>query len=726
MPDAPPEPDAPKPDAPARTSAAPDAPDMEALQAKIVRALEGKVVRKDLTQLVKGNAVVPTYVLEYLLGQYCPTDDEDLIRNGVKKVRQIVQNHYVHRDEAELVKAEIRKSTSHKVIDRVQVQLNEKRDIYEASFSNLGIRGVEVDEETVTTYRKLLTGGVWCIVDMGYLHTEESRRSPWIIEQLKPIQMGRFDLQDYRDSRSQFTVDEWMNLLIQSIGLNPQTLSRRNKLYQLVRLIPFCERNYNLIELGPKGTGKSHIYSEFSPHGILISGGDVTKAKLFVNNNTGNIGLVGYWDVVGFDEFAGSDKRIGRGLVDIMKNYMANRSFSRGRDTMSAEASMAFIGNTDRSVPYMVKHSNFFEPLPKSYYDPAFIDRLHFYVPGWEVDKLRSEMFSTGYGFIVDYLAEALHTLRGEDYSLLAREHVDLDPSLTKRDRDGAMKTLSGLLKLLYPGKDCSKEEVMTLLEFAMEGRRRVKDHLLRIDETFEPVDFQFTDAATGEVTEVETLEFTQYAQLVAAYNKEQEGERQDGGSKDSPPRNASSNVAGSVGTDPAAEEKSTIEPGTHRVVKENQQGISYETLFAEPLKGANRIEIVDPYIRRYHQVNNVMEFCDMVLCLQPPGEEVAVSLLTGADVEEQDKQEQFLDELAESLEGTGVRFAYEITWDSLHARSIKTDTGWKISLDRGLDIFQAPAGRFDLGHANPERRRCKPFEVTYLREEDLTFRVNV
>jgi len=693
--------------------------DLEALQIKIVRALEGKVVRKDLTQLVKGNAVVPTYVLEYLLGQYCPTDDDDLIRNGVKKVRQIIRSHYVHRDEAELVKSTIRQQKEHKIIDRVSVQLNENRDIYVAAFSNLGIRGVEVSEEVIEQHPKLLTSGVWCIVDMAYLHTEEARRSPWIIERLKPIQMGSFDLQDYRASRSQFTTDEWLDLLIQSIGLNPATLSRRNKLYQLVRLIPFCERNYNLIELGPKGTGKSHIYSEFSPHGILISGGDVTKAKLFVNNNTGDIGLVGYWDVVGFDEFAGQDKRVSRGLVDIMKNYMANRSFSRGRDTMSAEASMAFIGNTDRSVPYMIKHSNLFEPLPKGYYDPAFIDRLHFYVPGWEVDKLRNEMFTNGYGLIVDYLAEALHTLRGEDFSLMAREHFELDPSLTKRDRDGTLKTVSGLVKMLYPGGDAPKAVLKDLLEFALEGRRRVKEHLLRIDETFEPVDFAYTDRTTGEEHTVHTLEFNQYPSLVQAYEAEQGAP-----SGVEPPPTPSALPAEKTTSDGDAP---TIESGRHLIIQENQTGVSYEKLFASVVEDASRIEIVDPYLRLYHQVRNLMEFCDMILRVKPAGEEVAVSVLTGADREKQDEQEDYLANLAESLEASGIQFKYEITWESIHARSITTDTGWKISLDRGLDIFQPPGENpFDLSRSSQEHRRCKPFEVTYLREDDITFDVDM
>lgn len=698
------------------------------LQRKIIDHLDGRIVRKDLTQLVKGNAIVPSYVLEYLLGQYCPTDDEDLIENGVRKVRQIVSEHYVHREEAELVKAEIRRKTSHKVIDRVQVSLNEKKDVYQAAFSNLGIKGVEIAEETIEAHPKLLTGGVWCIVDMAYLHTEESGSTPWIVERLKPIQMGSFDLDAYVEAREAFTADEWLDLLIQSIGLNPETLGRRNKLYQIVRLIPYCERNYNVVELGPKGTGKSHAYSEFSPHGILISGGDVTKAKLFVNNNTGDIGLVGYWDVVGFDEFAGKDKRVNRGLVDIMKNYMANRSFSRGRDTMSAEASMAFIGNTDRSVPYMLKHSNLFEALPKGYYDPAFIDRLHFYIPGWEVDKLRSEMFTKGYGLIVDYLAEALHIMRGKDYSLMIRDHFELDSSLTKRDRDGAMKTLSGLLKLLYPGKNCPKDDLKDLLEFAMEGRRRVKDHLLRIDETFEPVAFQFTEKGGGPVTTVDTLEFAQYPQLVQAYEDDQSGSPASGSTStgaSSPSEQAPEDSITASVPEPESEEDE-LENGKQLVVKENQKGISYKKLFADHLDGAQRIEIVDPYIRAYHQVRNLMEFCDMVLQTLPEGEEVEVSLLTGVDTESEEEQEELLDELEAGLSGTGIRFEYDREWSGIHARSIKTDTGWKISLDRGLDIFQPPSSRFDLGRVNQEERRCKPFEVTYLREEDITFKVDV
>jgi ATP-dependent Lon protease len=695
------------------------------LQKKIVDHFEGKVVRKDLTQLVKGNAVVPSYVLEYLLGQYCPTDDEDLIRRGVEKVRNIVNNHYVHRDEAELVKSKIRQRGEHKIIDRVTVSLNENRDVYLASFSNLGVSGIEVKEDTVMTHPKLLTGGVWCIVDMAYLHTEESARSPWIIEKIKPIQLAGFDLDEYVQLRSRFTLDEWVNLVMQSIGLDPSGFGWRTKLLHLVRLIPYCERNYNFIELGPKGTGKSHIFSEFSPHGILISGGDVTKAKLFVNNNTGDIGLVGYWDVVGFDEFAGKGKGSQRDLVDIMKNYMANRSFSRGRDTMSAEASLVFIGNTDRSVPYMLKHSNLFEALPDSYYDPAFIDRLHFYLPGWEIDKVRSEMFADGYGFIVDYLAEGLHTLRKEDYSLPAQEQMEFDSSMTKRDQDGTLKTLSGLLKILYPGGNCPDDVLRDLLDFAMEGRVRVKHHLRRIDDTFEPVDFRYTDTRTGEEVEVETLEHDQHRQLVRAYARRENGEEEAPASEE-----ASGQATVTDPTESAWTPDETLKSGRHATVKENQTGVSYRRLFADHLRGAQRIEVVDPYIRKFHQARKFLEFCKMLVRILPDGEEIRLSLLTGTEEGEVEDQEAHLQQVKQGLVGTGIRFDYEITWSGIHDRSIKTDTGWKILLGRGLDIFQYRENPLSLGRVDQEARPCKPFEVTYLREADLeepiTFAVDV
>ena len=368
------------------------------LDDKINKVFAGCVVRKDLVKTVKGNAAVPSYVLEYLLGQYCATNDDDTIKAGIKSVKDILEKHHVDRSKAGFIKSQIQQKGRYKVIDKVFVVLDEKNDCYKATFSNLGINGVIIPAETACKkYPRLLVSGIWCLADLEYQYSESPKDCPWI-SSIKPIQLSHFDFEDFKTKREEFTTDEWIDLLIQSIGFNPEMLSRRNKLLQLVRLIPYCERNYNLIELGPKGTGKSHIYTEFSPHGILLSGGEVSAAKLFVNNaKKHDIGLVGYWDNIAFDEFAGKAKKADKALVDIMKGYMANKSFSRGVETLTALASMTFIGNTKHNVPYMLKHSNLFEELPAQYLDSAFIDRLYFYIPGWEIDTIRPELYTTGY-----------------------------------------------------------------------------------------------------------------------------------------------------------------------------------------------------------------------------------------------------------------------------------------------------------------------------------------
>ena len=359
--------------------------------------------------------------------------------------------------------------------------------------------------------------GVWCLADLEYQHNEETRETPWILSSLKPIQLSKFDYEGYLEARKAFTTDEWIDLLFQTVGFDPESFGRRSKLLQLMRLIPFVERNYNLIELGPKGTGKSHIFSEFSPHGILISGGEVTVPKLFVNNASGKIGLVGYWDVVAFDEFAGRQKKVDKALVDIMKNYMANKSFSRGVETLGAEASMVFVGNTQHTVPYMLRHSDLFEELPEKYYDSAFIDRLHTYLPGWEVEVIRGEMFSAGYGFVVDYLAEILRHMRNDDYSNRYQALFTLSSDISTRDRDGVNKTFSGMMKLLFPADNATEAEVEEILHLAVEGRKRVKDQLLRIDSTYPETDFSFTarDGAKVSAATLEEAEYPEYLYLM-------------------------------------------------------------------------------------------------------------------------------------------------------------------------------------------------------------------
>lgn len=673
------------------------------LDKKINERFPGRVVRKDLTAQVKGNAVVPTYVLEYLLGQYCATDDEASIEKGVENVRTIINRHYVHREEAELVKSTIRDKGNYRIIDRITVALNDRRDVHEASFTNLGLRKVVISDDWVRKFPKLLTGGVWCLIDIAYFPSDERDATPWLIEKVKPIQLSNFDFEQYKQQRAKFSTEEWADFLMQSIGFNPEHFGQRNKLLQLTRLIPFCERNYNLIELGPKGTGKSHIFSEFSPHGMLISGGEVTAAKLFVNNSTGQIGLVGYWDSVAFDEFAGPDKRIPKGLVDIMKNYMANQSFSRGRESMGAEASMSFIGNTKRSVAYMLKHSDLFEQLPPAYYDTAFLDRLHSYLPGWEVEIIRGEMFTSGFGFVVDYLAEVLRYMRTLDYSDAYNAYFKLDDTITTRDKVAIQKTFSGLMKVLYPHQSCTKDEVKELLEFAIESRRRVKLQLMKMDETFREreVRFAYQDLETGKRVEVFTLEELQY-NLVRQMSEEEE-ETTTAEDQATP---------GKVPSAPEPEEQ-------HIVIKENQKGISYQRLFAPYLKGATEIHLIDPYLRKFHQVKNLMEFCEMLYRIKPVGDEIRLKVFTNAESGEKQEADSLLIQVQTHLQGTGIDMDYEIEpQGTQHARSIETDTGWKILLDRGLDIFQRYDYKdaFNLANALQEERMCKGFEVTYVR----------
>ncbi len=497
---------------------------MNYLDQKINEHFGGLVVRKDLVKTVRGNAVVPTYVLEYLLGQYCATSDEASLQSGIETVKDIIRKHYVHRNEANLVKSFIREKGRHRVIDKVSVELNEKNDTYEAAFSNLGINKVLVDTDTVKTHEKLLVSGVWCIAEIEYKYSEDSRIVPWVLASLKPIQMSHFDFDHYLQARKQFTLDEWIDVLLQSMGFDPAKFSLRGKLLQLMRLVPYCERNYNLIELGPKGTGKSHIYSDFSPHGILISGGEVTVPKLFVNNSTGRIGLVGYWDCVAFDEFAGKKKTANKALVDILKNYMANKTFSRGIETIGAEASLVFVGNTSNDLEHMLMHSNFFEDLPAQYYDSAFLDRLHFYIPGWEVEVIRGEMFTNGYGFVVDYLAEILRKIRSYDYTHHYQEHFALSTDISTRDRDGINKTFSGLMKILFPSGEAPREDMELLLEFAIEGRKRVKDQLLRIDTTYPDVKFGYTRIKEQAEVNVQTAEEKKHPQHYLKKTQQEKG----------------------------------------------------------------------------------------------------------------------------------------------------------------------------------------------------------
>jgi ATP-dependent Lon protease len=667
------------------------------LKDKILKHFEGKVVRKDLTALVKGNNPVPAYVLEYLLGQHCAIDDEEIIKTGLDTVKKVIQNNYVHRSDAEVVKAKIRNLGSYKIIDKINVTLNDtKANINEADFANLGISKVPIPDQMVTDNPKLLSGaGVWCILTMGYSHADDVDMR-WLVIDLKPIQVANINFNEYINLRKEFTTDEWLDLMMHSIGLNPEHFNKRDKLIQLSRLIPHVENNYNFIELGPKGTGKSHVFSELSPHGVLVSGGDVSKARLFVNNSgKGAIGLVGFWDVIALDEFEQEkgSKRTDGDLVKIMQNYMANQSFNRGKQTYQATASLAFVGNTKHNVPYMLKNSHLFESIPEGYIKGAFLDRMHMYIPGWEVSILKSAVFSTEYGFIVDYLAEILKELRKSDFSNLLDDVIRLDGSLTTRDKTAIRKSFSGLIKLIYPDQKASSMEILELLDFCVEGRKRVKDQLYIIDETFrgEPVDFKYTILSSGQEVAPETLENLNYTAAVAV---QEESEKEMIEVKVNQPK---------------------LKLESHQVIlKDNQTGISYKKLFADYLKGASNIIIQDPYIRMPYQFKNLLEFCILLGNNKSPEQEVNLEVVSWNNEEYMHESTGYFEELVTSVLDLGIHLTYRL--EQHHDRFIAADNGWKITLGRGLDIFEKTEGRFNVADMDQTKRKCKSCELTYLK----------
>lgn len=459
----------------------------------------GKVVRKDLTKLLKEGANVPVYVLEYLLGTYCASNDEPVIQDGLKTVKRILAENYVRPDEAEKVKSTVRERGSLKVIDKVTVALNEKRDVYEAFLANLGVKGVEVSNTYVKKFEKLLVGGIWCIVTLEYFYEEEQRGSPFILRDLKPIQMPNMELEELFGGRRAFTEEQWTDVLLRSTGMEPTNFTERVKWHLLARMIPLVENNFNVCELGPRGTGKSHIYKEISPNSILISGGQTTVANLFYNMARNTVGLVGHWDVVAFDEVAGISFKDKDG-VQIMKDYMASGSFARGRDAINAYASMVFVGNINQPVDTMVKTSHLFAPFPEPMVDAAFFDRFHAYIPGWEIPKMRPEFFTNQYGLIVDYLAEWMREMRKRTFGDSINKFFKLGRDLNQRDTVAVKRTVSGLLKLLYPHEDYPKDAVRRCVEYALETRRRVKEQLKKIGGMeFFDVHFSFIDIETLE-----------------------------------------------------------------------------------------------------------------------------------------------------------------------------------------------------------------------------------
>lgn len=677
-----------------------------------MNAFIGKVVRKDLAFLVKGGLPVPTYVLEYLLGQYCASNDEEVITEGLEKVKKVIQNNYVHRADAEAIKGMIREKGKHRIIDKVTVTLNERSDEYQAHFANLGLNNVPISTQYVTSNPKLLSGnGVWCIVTIGYIPGEDVKVR-WEIQTLKPVQISNVDVQEYIDLRKSFTTEEWIDFMMHTVGLDPDKFNRREKFITLSRLLPHVENNFNFMELGPKGTGKSHVFQELSPYGVLVSGGDVTSARLFVkmSGNKEILGLVGYWDVVAWDEFEQQKGRnVDAVLIDTMQNYLANKSFNRGKGTHEASASMVFVGNTKHTVPYMLKNSHLFESIPTAFIKGAFLDRIHLYNPGWEIKMLKKDSFSKGYGLITDYIAAILHELRNNDLTGLLKEYAKFDGSLSERDHLAIRKTFSGMVKLLYPDGNMTKEEAFEIIDFAAECRKRVKDQLYLIDETFktEPALFKYINLKTGEEIAVETLERINNSDCIPQSSPDVKSELQ------SESAELKSETTDKIDNSEGGKRKRIPMLVEKRIsFRLGQTGVSYKSLFAEYLQDAKSITIEDPFIRTFWQLKNLTEFLSMLTETRQV-EGLKIHLITN---EEDDKIPALIDDLddiKEDLATVGLEFTYE--FKDFHDRCIKTDTGWIITLGRGLDIFE-PYNKFSLGAMLQSKRKCKEFSVVYSR----------
>ena len=549
---------------------------------------------------------------------------------------------------------------------------------------------------------KLLSGnGVWCIITLGYI-SGENIKVRWEIQTLKPIQISNIDLQDYIDQRKNFTTDEWIDFLMHTVGLNPEPMNRREKFITLARLLPHVENNFNFMELGPKGTGKSHVFQELSPYGVLVSGGDVTSARLFVKiqGNKEILGLVGYWDVVAWDEFEQQKGRnVDAVLIDTMQNYLANKSFNRGKGTHEASASMSFVGNTKHTVPYMLKNSHLFESIPTSFIKGAFLDRMHLYNPGWEIKMLKKNSFSKGYGLITDYIAAVLHALRNDDRTALLNDYAKFDGSLSERDHLAIRKTFSGMMKLIYPDGKVTDEEAKEIIDFAAEGRKRVKDQLYIIDSTFcaEPAKFEYVWLKTGETVKVETLENIEHKPI-------------DKDTEDNENENLELKHSGS---------RPRIKPLVAKTIsiRENQSGVTYKDLFGDYLRTAKEIHITDPFIRQPYQIDNLVDFIQMVKDVSTIQDTVKIHLSTQNDDDE--KVAEMIDsfnDLADELLPMGIEFTYDFKAD--HDRLIRTDTGWTITLGRGLDIYEK-FGRFSLSRSNQKARRCKAFNVAINKTEE-------
>ncbi len=685
---------------------------MDNLDQKLNQVFSGCVVRKDLLHQIKKGTNVPSFVLEFLLAKYCATNDPDEIQAGMAAVIETIQKNYVRPDEANRAQSLVQQNGKHKFIDKIHVRYVEGEKRHWAEMENFNSRRIAINDSFYRNNDRLLEGGIWAEVVVAHNDTEDEDYA-FIVEELRPIQLSRFDFDAYVAGRKQFTRDEWMDVLLRSIGLEPSKLSMRVKFHFLARLFGLVESNYNFIELGPRGTGKSYVFSEFSPYSTLMSGGQASTAVLLYNNQRKRVGLIGFWDMISFDE-VGSVKIKDPNTMEILKDYMANGRFSRGA-TVIANASLGFIGNIDHSIDQLVNSPqlDLFEPLPEVF-DLAVMDRFHTYLPGWEVPKNSSDLLTHNYGFITDYLAEVFHYLskKVNRYEYVHRS-CKFGRTLQGRDEVAIKKTLCALIKLLHPADDPTATELAEYMAYAVEGRRRVKEQMnkRKADDEFASINLSYFDPFGKEVIvyspESKDAQATQNP-AKRSHTKTSEATR-------NTPSQQPAAAPQATDAAPVTAAPATVAP-TIPILKEKHirisygdTGFTYENLFGEYLKGAKEITVEDPYIRAPHQVSNFLRFCELVVVI---GSAQVINLTTGFDdAQQREETEEKLKLIASSLLDHGIKLNVKFS-DTLHDREIRLDNGWTIQIGRGFDIYQKLDNWFSIGVSDLEMRPCLETKV--------------
>ena len=687
---------------------------MIALSQKLNELFAGRVVRKDLVQRVKKGTNAPTFVLEFLLARYCATDDADEIEAGLLAVTETLQGNFVRPNESNAAQSTVQQTGSHKFIDKVRVTHNEKEKRHWAEMENFGSRRIAINERHYRDNKRLLEGGLWCEAVVGYNPIEDDEYA-FHIEDLRPIQVSRFDFDSFIEGRKKFTREEWKTVILRSVGLEADNLTPRQQILYLARLVPLVESNYNFVELGPRGTGKSYTFSEFSPYSTLISGGQTTTATLFYNKTRRQVGIIGYWDSIAFDEVAGIRVK-DPGTIQILKDFMANGRFNLGAEVI-APASLAFVGNIDDSIPEIIRSSQFdlFKPLPVEF-DLAVIHRFHQYLPGWEIPANADHLLTEEYGFITDYLAEAFHHLfKHRNYYSEVKKRARLGPGFQGRDETAVYKTVAGLLKLLHPDGQCNDDEFEEYLAYAIEGRRRVKEQLnkRKKDEEFGEIRMCYINTR-GETIEVHCPE----SKGVDATLNPRSGPSPSMELPIVPQVKAQDSLAlQNVDQIEVKIASSKPEPlaDKHFTIRYGDAGYSYQSMFGAYLQGAKKLVIEDPYIRREHQIRNFLQLCELAVQV---GTIKSIELITSAENDaHRDDAEKRLDEIKEGLADYDVALNYKFD-DKIHDREVRTDTGWHIQIGRGLDIYQGPVSRLKVGATNYDLRTCMETKVNIFKAE--------